>query len=414
MKIAFLVGSFPSLTETFILNQITGLLDRGHNVDIFATVSKDEKAVQSEILKYNLLLKTHYRYNLKGAFQAGLDISARKFGKLCRTLNFLKYGSNASQLRLLFDSLHLLGNGPYDIVHSHFATKNILGPQLKNAGIIKGKLVSTFYGYDITGFIKKNGKNIYNILFKEADLITVIVKQWKKKLIDLGCDPEKIIIHRIGIDLKKFKMRNSENGPVSRILSIARFVEKKGIEYGIRAFAKVNRKNPSTTYKIVGEGRLGKKLKLLVDNLGIKEKINFLGPRNQNEIIEIIKKSDIFLAPSVTARNGDQEGTPVVLMEAMACGLPVVSTFHGGIPELVRDGVSGFLVEERDSEALADKIELLINNPGLRRDFGENGRKDVLEKFNSNKLNDDLVNIYNGLLRESKNNESFSNSRNIQ
>lgn len=402
MKIAFLLGSFPSLTETFILNQITGLLDRGQHVDIFATSSKDKNIVQSEVLKYNLLLKTHYRYNLKGAFGSGFDISVRKFRKPFRTLNFLKYGSNACQLRLFFDSLHLLENGPYDIVHSHFATKNILGPQLKNAGIIKGKLVSTFYGYDITGFIKKNGKNIYNILFKEADLITVIVKRWKKKLIDLGCDPEKIIIHRIGINPEKFKVRNSENGPVSRILSIARFVEKKGIEYGIRAFAKVNRKNPGVTYEIVGEGPLKNKLKLLVDRLEIKEKVNFLSPRNQNEIIKIIKKSDIFLAPSVTARNGDQEGTPVVLMEAMASGLPVVSTFHGGIPELVQDGVSGFLVDERNSEALADKIEILTHNPNLGRDFGENGRKDIFEKFNSNKLNDSLVNIYQGLLRESK------------
>ncbi len=414
MKIAFLVGNFPSLTETFILNQITGLLDRGQHVDIFATSGKYKDIVQSEVLKYNLLLKTHYRYNLKGTFRSGFDISVRNFRKLLRTLNFLKYGSNASRFRLFFDSLHLLGNGPYDIVHSHFATKNILGPQLKNAGIIKGKLVSTFYGYDITGFIKKNGKDIYDILFKEADLITVIVKHWKKKLIDLGCDPEKITTQRIGIKAEKFKVRNTQNGSASRILSIARFVEKKGIEYGLRAFAKVNRKNPGVTYKIVGEGPLKNKLKLLVDRLGIKEKVNFLGPRNQNEIIEIIKKSDIFLAPSVTARNGDQEGTPVVLMEAMASGIPVVSTLHGGIPELVQNEVSGFLVDERNAEALADKIDILLQNPKLRRNFGENGRKNVLEKFNSNKLNDDLVNIYQGLLRENKKNESFSYSCDIQ
>jgi colanic acid/amylovoran biosynthesis glycosyltransferase len=401
MKIAFLVGNFPSLTETFILNQITGLLDRGQHVDIFATSGKYKDIVQSEVLKYNLLLKTHYRYNLKRIFRSGFDISVRNFRKPLRTLNFLKYGSNASCFRLFFDSLHLLKNGPYDIVHSHFATKNILGPQLKNAGIINGKLISTFYGYDITGFIKKNGKDIYDILFKEADLITVIVKQWKKKLVDLGCDPEKIITQRIGIKAENFHMRNTGNDSVSRILSIARFVEKKGIEYGLRAFAKVNRKNPGVTYEIVGEGPLKKKLKLLVDRLGIKEKVNFLGRRNRNEIIEIIKKSDIFLAPSVTAGNGDQEGTPVVLMEAMASGLPIVSTLHGGISELIKDGVSGFLVDERNSAALANKIELLIQNPKLRKDFGEKGRKDVLEKFNSNKLNDNLLNIYQGLLRKS-------------
>jgi colanic acid/amylovoran biosynthesis glycosyltransferase len=337
MKIAFLVGYSPALSETFILNQITGLLDRGHKVDIFAATSRGEALLQPEVLEYDLLSKTHYRYNLKVFFPTLFRLSPGDFKKLLQTLNFFKYTSNSFRLRLFLDALHILKDGCYDIVHTHFATKSIIGAQLKEIGIMKGKLVSTFYGYDITGFIEKNGKEVYVLLFREADLIIVIVEKWKKKLIDLGCTPEKIITHRIGVAPEKFRNIGKQNDSSIRILSIGRFVEKKGFGEGIRAFAKVNRKNQNIVYEIIGEGPLKNKLKKLTKELGVEEKIHFLGPRNQNEVIEIIKKTDIFLAPSITARNGDQEGTPVVLMEAMAGGLPVVSTYHGGIPELVKD-----------------------------------------------------------------------------
>jgi colanic acid/amylovoran biosynthesis glycosyltransferase len=402
MKIAFLIGYFPALSETFILNQITGLLDRGHEVDIFAAARKGESLVQPEVLEYNLLSKTHYRYNPKDIFPALPGIFSGNFKKLPGTLNFLKYGANAFRLRLFLDGLHLLKNGPYDVVHSHFATKNIIGAELKEIDILKGKLVSTFYGYDITGFIKKNGKDVYDVLFRKADLIIVIVEKWKKKLIELGCKAEKIVVQRIGVNPEKFHNEFKGKNSNIRILSIGRFVEKKGFECGIRAFAKVGKKFPDTIYEIIGDGPLKNRLKILAEKLGIKEKVKFLGPKKQNEVTGIIKKSDIFLSPSMTAESGDEEGTPVVLMEAMASGLPVVSTNHGGIPELVKDGTTGFLVGEKDSGALADKLEILIKNPALGKKFGERGRKQIKENFNSNKLNDNLAQIYEKLLEGSK------------
>ncbi len=402
MKIAFLVGYFPALSETFVLNQIIGLLNRGHTVDIFAVTSKGEALVHPEVLKYGLLSKTHYRYNLKNIFSALFGISYGDLKKLLGTLNFLRFKSNAFRFRLFFDALHLLKGGCYDIIHSHFATKSIIGAELKEIGILKGKLVSTFYGYDVTGFIKKNGKDVYDVLFGEADLIIVIVERWKKKLVELGCVPEKIAVQRIGVNPEKFRDAHGRQNSTIRILSIGRFVEKKGFECGIRAFARVSKKNPDTIYEIIGDGPLKNRLETLAEELGIREKVIFPGPKKQNELMEIIKKSDIFLVPSMTAVNGDEEGTPVVLMEAMASGLPVVSTNHGGIPELVKDGTTGFLVGEKDSGALADKLEILIKNPALGEKFGENGRKQIEENFDSNKLNDNLVEIYSSLLTGSQ------------
>ena len=111
-----------------------------------------------------------------------------------------------------------------------------------------------------------------------------------------------------------------------------------------------------------------------------------------------MKDVDILLVPSVTAQDGDQEGTPAVLMEALAQGIPVISTYHSGIPELVQDGISGFLVPERDTNALAEKIIYLLEHQEIWAEMGKAGRKYVEENFDTNKLNDRLIKIYQQLL----------------
>lgn len=113
-----------------------------------------------------------------------------------------------------------------------------------------------------------------------------------------------------------------------------------------------------------------------------------VGPKSQQQVIEILDKAHILLAPSVTDKNGDQEGIPVVLMEAMAMGLPLVSTQHSGIPELIKNGVSGFLVPERNVEALFDKLKYLVDNSHMWPKMGRHGRNCVKEHYDINKLND--------------------------
>ena len=123
-----------------------------------------------------------------------------------------------------------------------------------------------------------------------------------------------------------------------------------------------------------------------------------LGPKPQHQVIQILNRAHILLAPSVTDKNGDQEGIPVVLMEALAIGLPIVSTQHSGIPELIQDTVTGFLVPERDVEALFDKLKYLVKHPEMWLEMGRHGRNYVQEHYDINKLNDRLVEIYQGLL----------------
>jgi colanic acid/amylovoran biosynthesis glycosyltransferase len=140
-------------------------------------------------------------------------------------------------------------------------------------------------------------------------------------------------------------------------------------------------------------------LESLTRKLGVEERVEFLGWRGPEEVRELMRSADIFLAPSVTDSNGDKEGLPVVLMEALACGLPVVSTLHSAIPELVEDGSSGFLVAERNVGALVERLTYMLDHPERLVEMGRAGRSRVEKEFNIHKLNDRLLEIYSNTIK---------------
>jgi len=404
MKIAFLVGDFPSLSETFILSQITGLITRGHDVDIYATVPKNKTKIHPDVEKYNLLNRTYYypqvpdNYLLRLLKAFGLFTYCLKDPiVLLRSLNIIRSGKNAASLRLFYTTIPLLGRqAEYDVVQCHFGTEGLKGMELSNIGAIKGKLCTTFHGLDLSGTLQEFGDHFYDALFDAGDLFLPISEHWKNRLIKLGCPVEKIIVHRMGIDCQKFTFipRKPNANDTIRIVSVARLVEKKGIEYGVRAVAKLSKFCQKIEYNIVGNGDLRESLERLVEELEVVDVVKLLGWKQQQEIVEILNNSHILLAPSVTSKDGNQEGIPVVLMEAMAMGLPIVSTLHSGIPELIENGVSGFLVPERDVDALAEKINYLLQHPEIWAEVGRRGRLKIEESHNIDKLNDELVKIY--------------------
>lgn len=185
--------------------------------------------------------------------------------------------------------------------------------------------------------------------------------------VKLGCNEQKIVVHGSGLDCSKFAFtpRHFPEDNRVRIATTERLVEKKGIEYCIKAIAKLADVHPNTEYNIIGDGHLKADFEKLIQELNVSHLVKLLGWKQQQEIIEILDKSHIFLAPSVTAADGNQDAPVNTLKEAMAMGLPVISTFHGGIPELVEDGISGFLVPEKNADAIATELSYLIENPQL-------------------------------------------------
>ena len=410
MKIAFLVGKFPVLSESFILNQIAGLLDRGHEVDIYAIDGPADNGskVHPIVTKYNLIERTYFS-PVPPKDKADLTPNDDRFikqifqrnPKACQDLiDVAKHGKRAKRFRLLYKAVPLLEGKSYDIIHCQFGSIGLMGLLFRNLGLLKGKLVTIFRGSDISKYLEKWGYDVYDRLLAEGDFFLTNCEFFRKRAIKLGCDEDKIVILGSGIDCSKFAFtpRHFPADGKVKIATTGRLVEKKGIEYGIRAMAFLAETYPNIEYNIIGDGELREHFQKLIAKLNVGHIVKLVGWKQQEELIKILDDSHILIAPSVTAADGNQDAPVNTLKEAMAMGLPVIGTLHGGIPELIEDGISGFLVPERDGEAIAQKVSYLIEHPEIWTDMGKAGRDRVEEKYDMHKLNNQLVDIYKSVL----------------
>jgi len=345
MKIAFIVSCFPKISESFIVNEIIGLIDLGHEVEIFAYEKGAEDKINENILKYGLLGKV----------------------RCLKTLT---------------------GYNHFDIIIANFGSNGNRAVELRKRGLLGGKIITIFYGYDLSRLIKENGSDFYKNLFENGDYFLAVSQFFVDKLIQLGCDKEKTGILRLGINLNELKF--AERKPLGKkisILSIARLVEKKGLEYSIKAVKKISDDGFDVRYDIIGDGNLRQELVDLICKLGLQEKVFLKGWQNRQEVANFLKEADIFVAPSVVAADGDCEGIPVALEEAMAVGIPVIATFHAGIPELVKDGFSGFLVAEKKEDEIYGKLKHILSDQKLARSISVNARREIENNWDIGKIN---------------------------
>jgi len=405
MRIAFIVEAFPKLSETFILNQVTGLLDLGHNVEIFPSRNIDEVKTHPKVGKYGLLNRTFYPpvvpdhpvlAKLKCAWLVVNNFSTIE--KINRILS-LPYPVDA-KISLFFRMLPLIGKEKFDIIHCHFGPLGKVALQARSLGILNAKLVLSFYGYDASRY--NLDASYYGSIVQQFDGYIAISNYLKAKIIKLGFPEERIKTIPIGVDLIDFNLSEKKFKRDGRkLLTVARLVEKKGIYYGIMAFLKLQKKNMKLEYHIVGDGVLYEKLKELIEELGLEDCVFLHGAKDKDEILQLYREADVFVLPSITASDGNTEGQGLVLQEAQLMGLPVVSTFHNGIPEGIVENETGFLVAERDINALSEKISILIGDEKLRTEMGKRGRDFVLEKFDNQKLVKALSNYYQNLIASS-------------
>ena len=406
MKIAFILGTFPALSVSFIINQIKGLIDRGHEVDIYALdgAPDDLSKVHPIVEEYQLLKRTYYpptrpknpllrRLKVVGLLLANLS---KDPWVLWQLLNVDRFGKEAKEQKLFYKAIPFLRRESYDIIHCQFGIFGIMGLAFRQIGLIEGKLITGFRGYDISKYLQKRGDRVYDELFKQGDFFVTNCEFFRQRAIKLGCDEKKIVVLGSGIDCSKFAFtpRHLPTNGAIRIATVGRLIEKKGIEYGIRAIAAVAETYPKLEYNIIGDGPLKEYFEKLIQELNIGHIVKLVGWKQQEELIEILDNSHILIAPSVTASDGNQDAPVNTLKEAMAMGLPVIGTYHGGIPELIEDGISGLLVPERDSEAIAEKVIYLIEHPEIWTDLGVAGRARVEEKYDMHKLNEQLIEIY--------------------
>jgi len=409
MRIAFLVDSFPCLSETFILNQVTGLIDLGHDVEIFAAVRGPLEVVHGDVFSYGLLDHTHYFSEIpEDRITRFLKFAPLFFKYLpvnptvsLRAINLFRFGLEALSLRLYYRAVLFLKTGPFDVLQCHFGGNGLIGATLKELGI-PGRLVTMFHGYDIRRGIREGGQ-IYHRLFRRGNCFLAISQSNREHLIRFGADPDKIKYHPVGIDLGQFpSLPDAANVPITpevfRVLTVARLVKEKGLDDGIQAVARLLQDKPTLRiqYQIVGDGPERSRLLRLVDELKVGDVVRFLGPQAHGDVLATMRRAHIFLLPS------REEVLPVVLMEALASGLPVIATSVGSISEIVQNGISGYLVPSADIHAMKLKLQRLLEHPEQWREMGIKGRAIVADRFDIRKLNKRLVEIFKILVSEER------------
>ena len=278
-----------------------------------------------------------------------------------------------------------LASGNFDVVYGHFGTGSLYALPYARAHALP--LVVTFHGYDVplltsrSRFLPQNW--LYALLapglLRTMTLGLCASRELLELLVQAGVSRERLRLYQLGIDLSAF--RRAARGPVPRIAMIGRFVEKKGFEYGLRAFASCLARGIRAELVLVGAGEREASYRALAADLLISEHVRFAGVLAPAAVAALLSETDVLMAPSVVGAGGDRESGVIVVKEASASQVAVIGSEHGGIPEIIDEGRTGFLVPERDVAALSERLSMLLADRALAERFGAEGRAKMEREY---------------------------------
>ncbi|HAM88382.1 MAG: Glycosyl transferase group 1 [Candidatus Falkowbacteria bacterium GW2011_GWC2_38_22] len=316
IKVAFLIGKFPAISETFIINQIADLQDRGMSVEIFSFDRGKTDNVSQRFFDYKMGEKTQYLDMPKNvvirilkAIPKILRIFFIKPESLLKIFDFKKYGADAWNLKLLFFVEPFVGK-EFDLVHCHFGKVANKYLTIREIVAPSQKFITTFYGYDVSIVFNQKPADYYDRLKKECSLFFVMSNNMKERIINHGFKSESIRVLPISVDVADypFKERKLETGETINLLTVARFVEKKGIDDLLRAIAIVKEKTRKKfRMNIVGGGQMEDELKGLAKELKIEDVTDFKGYMKVEDLIKYFLDMHLYVQPSKTSKDGDME-----------------------------------------------------------------------------------------------------------
>jgi colanic acid/amylovoran biosynthesis glycosyltransferase len=368
-------------------------------VRIFAHEAGTHGGDHPDVVRHGLLHRT--RVLGSGMFVTRANGGRTPFGAMAQCLRPELARASGGWGPLVRTLAALRGDGSFDVVHCHYGVTGLrygVAARLWDA-----PLVVSFYGYDASRYPRERGEGVYESLFAAAQRVTSLSPHMDDRLRALGCPPEKIRRVPLPVDpsaaapspaasamprLDAMARNHHETAPARiddprteiRLLTVARLVEKKGIGIALRALAGMRDELPNARYDVIGEGPLRAELEALASSLGIADRVRFAGALSNERVQQAMRDADVFVLPSMTATNGDEEGTPTVLLEAGCAQLPVLATRHAGIPEVVADGRSAVLVAEGDPAALAAGLRAILAARSRWPAMGEAGRRLVIER----------------------------------
>jgi colanic acid/amylovoran biosynthesis glycosyltransferase len=282
----------------------------------------------------------------------------------------------------------LFAQRDFGLVHGHFGTGSVYA--LRWAQRFCLPLVVTFHGRDVTRllsyerYLPSNWRYsaLSPSLFREMTLGLCASNELRTLLLRLGVPEHKLRVHRLGVDLDAFQ-RSARDDAAMRVVMIGRFVAKKGFAYGLRAFASAAASRPNMHLTVVGDGTLGGELRALTRTLGIEARVTFTGAIASDAVAQLLAQTDVLLAPSIVDGRKDRESGLIVVKEASACEAVPIGTLHGGIPEIIDDSVTGYLVPERDALAMAECLAALHDDARLRIRMGSAARAKMVREYDN-------------------------------
>lgn len=392
MKICVVVGEFPTLSHTFVLKQIEALMALGHEISVVCDrIGTDPQLDFSSQPLRSIMKNTHQWWPTPLRAPAKLTLLPARFQDKMSVAADMIWNSKINDC---------------DVVLAHFGGNGLRLARVKKQGRLSPPLATIFHGNDVGVPYHTGSLNRYRPLFSHGALHLTVNRVFQKMLVEAGASSATTHVHRMGIDADdiNFAWRPlSPDGPLE-FISVCRLVEKKGVEFALRAFARLNSERPNLKwrYTIIGDGPLLDEMKALSHSLHLDMMVRFFGARSHDEVKAQLSRSHALVLPSVVAQDGDMEGVPVAIMEAMAAGLIVVSSRHSGIPELVDDRLSGFLSDEKDVSALAQDMGWIMENHAACETIAKAARQKVEQEFNNDALNLKLSELLSEIVSRKK------------
>lgn len=267
-----------------------------------------------------------------------------------------------------------------DVIHGHFGLDSYR--LLSVASRWKLPFIVNFYGHDVVRLPQEFGwKSRYKILREKADYFIAVSEDMKRNVTKLGFPEDRIDVIRLGVDMNRFEFQHRTSSKMN-LMMIGRMVEKKGFEYALKAVSILKKQGYPVHLDIYGDGPLHSALSALCGKFSIRDQVTFNGNTENDAIINQLYKHDVLLTPSVQSTDGDREGLPMTIVEGMASGIPMIGSSHAGIPELIIDGETGLLTDEKDADGIARAIVRMYKNPELVSRISRNGREKVVKDHN--------------------------------
>ena len=366
MRTVHFSHSFSKLSETFIYDYVTGLQNHGvdtHVITLNRVNANDRPFKNVQQINLNLL-------NPERLIRRGADFIRNK------SMETSSWPVYRKKLRRILSDLDP------DIIHAHFGPMGVLISPV--ASSLRIPVIITFYGYDISEYaLDSYWQEQYKELATHTDAVTVLSEQMKSEAVELGFSDEQTKVIHLGTDLSRFP-RKSISHPVRKFVSVGRLSEKKGHIDGIKAIQKAKKETGlSLELTIIGEGNHRENLQEYISEHDLDDSVSLAGSLPNSDVIDMLYESDAFILCSKTAAKGDKEGTPTVLIEAQAAGLPCISTYHSGIPEIIPEKNHDLLAPEGDVNSISECIKTLVTaSEAYVSDHIRLGRERVEREFN--------------------------------